>query len=62
MPPDIKKFELGSSNQEASSSAGKNTEKVLWLWCHDADGSVPLQLFLVVWVFLRSVSVICHNR
>ena len=29
MPPDSKKIELGSSNQVASSSAGKNTGVIL---------------------------------
>ena len=32
MPPDSKETELGSSYQEASPSAGKNTEIVLVPW------------------------------
>ena len=33
MPPDSKKTELGSSDQEASPSAGKNTGIILVLCC-----------------------------
>ena len=33
IPPNIKEIKLGSSNQEASSSAGKNTEVVLVHCC-----------------------------
>ena len=54
VPPDSKETKLGSSNQEASLSAGKNTRVVL----------VPcpsLQL-LLVWIFLRSLGVICYIR
>ena len=32
VPPDSKKIKIGSSNQEASPSAGKNTEIVLVPW------------------------------
>ena len=41
MPPDSKETKFGSSNQEVSSSAGKNTRIVLVLVTH---GSVSLQL------------------
>ena len=41
--PDSKETELGSSDEEASPSAGKN-----------GSGSV--------WIFLRSLSVICYDR
>ena len=44
--PDSKETKLGSSNQEASLSAGKNIGIVL---CHVAHGSVYLQLF--PWIF-----------
>ena len=43
--PDSKEIILGSSNQEASPSGGKNNEKVL---CHVVHGSVFLKLFPVV--------------
>ena len=33
VPPDSKETELGSSDQEASPSAGKNTEVVLVPYC-----------------------------
>ena len=46
--PDSKETKLGSSNQEASLSAGKNIGIVL---CHVVHGSVSLQLFPVVWIF-----------
>ena len=49
---DSKENKFGSSDQEASPSAGKNTGIVL----------VSLQLFLVVWVFPRSHGVICFDR
>ena len=41
MPPDSKETKFGSSNQEVSSSAGKDTRIVLVLVTH---GSVSLQL------------------
>ena len=30
--------------------------------CHVVHGSVPLKLFPVVWIFLRSLGLICYNR
>ena len=58
---DSKEAELRSSNQEASPSAGKNSEVVCSsiMFVH---GNASLQLFLVVWIFLRSFSVICYGR
>ena len=58
--PDSKETKLGSSNQEASQSAGKK----YWgsfsgMFIH---GGVSLQVFAVVWIFLRSLSVICYDR
>ena len=53
--PDSKEKKLGSSDQEASASAGKNTGVVL-------VPSASLQLFPVVWIFLRSLVVICYDR
>ena len=50
--PDSKETEHESSDQEASPSVGKNTGVVL----------VPCLLFLVVWIFLRSLYVICYDR
>ena len=32
-----------------------------WFLCHVAHGSVSLQLFLVVWIFLRPLGVICYD-
>ena len=52
---DSKEIELESSDQEASPSAGSFS--VIF-----AHGSAFLQLFLVVWIFLRSLGVICYNR
>ena len=60
VPPDTKETNLGCRNKEVSPSAGKNTGIVLV--CHVAHGSVPLQLFLVVYIFLRSMGVICYDR
>ena len=51
--PDSKEIELGSGDQEASPSTGK----VLF-----AHGSASLQLLPVVWIFLRSLGVICYGR
>ena len=59
VPPDSKKTELGSSDQETSPSAGKNTRIVLVPCCH---GNVLLQLFLAVWIFLRSLGVTFYDR
>ena len=56
---DIKGSKLGSGNEEAFTSAGKSTKIVLVPFSH---GSVSLQLVLVVWIFLRSLGVICYNR
>ena len=58
MLPVSKETELGSRDQEASPSAGKSTEIIL-ASCH-AYRNVYLQLFLVVWIFLRSL--ICYDR
>ena len=58
--PDSKETELGSSNQEASPSAGKNTEVVFSAMF--AHGRASLQLFPVVRIFLRSLGVICYDR
>ena len=72
--PDSKETELGSSDQEASPSAGKNTalshgEKVPNLSLNQTHlsamfvhESASLQLFPEVWIFLRSLGVICYNR
>ena len=60
MPPESKETEVGSINQEASLSARKNTDVVLVPCSH--MGSVSLQLFLLVWIFLRSLGVICYDR
>ena len=49
---------LRKSNQEASPSAGENTWVVLVPCFHVL---VP-QLFSVVWIFLRSLDVICYDR
>ena len=57
--PDSKETQLGSSDQEDSPLAGKNTVVVLVSCAH---GSVSLQLFLVVWIFPRSSGVICYDR
>ena len=57
--PDSKETKLGSSNQRTSRSGGKNTGIVL---VHVVHGSVSLQLFLVMWIFLRSQGVIFYNR
>ena len=59
VPPSSKETELGSSNQEASPWAGKNTWIVL-VPC--LAGKVSLRLFPVVWIFSRSLSVICSER
>ena len=59
VPPDSKDTKLESSNQEASLSAGKNTEVVLGLCC--AWNCVPTSV-PVVWIFRRSLYVICYNK
>ena len=57
--PDGEESEVGSSNQEASPSASKNIWVSLVLFAH---GSESLQLFQMVWIFLRSLGIICYNR
>ena len=56
---DSKESELENSNQEASPSAVKNTGIVLAI-CR--TWKCVLQPFLVVWIFLRSLGVICYDR
>ena len=58
--PDSKEAELGSSNKEASPSAGKKYRGSFSAMF--AHGCVSLQLFPVVWIFLRSLGVICYDR
>ena len=55
---DSKDTKLGSGDQEASPSAGKNTRVVLVPCCTKC---VP-QLFRVVQIFPRSLGVICCYR
>ena len=58
--PDSKESKLGSNDQEeASPSAGKILGSFRSMFTHD-DGSASLQLFLAVWIFLRSLGVICY--
>ena len=59
VPPGSKETELGSSNQEASLSEGKKTGVVL-VPC--SCRLCSLQLFLMVWIFLRSLGLICYRR
>ena len=58
VPPDSKENELGCSNQEAPLSTGKISVSLLYYFAHERGF---LQLFLVVQIFLRSMSVICFN-
>ena len=51
-----KETKHGSNDQEAS--RGKNAEIVLVPCLHSAE----VQLFPVVWIFMRSLGVICYNR
>ena len=58
--PDSKETEFGSSNQEASPSAGKNTGgSFSAMFTH---GNASVKLFPVAWIFLRSLGVICYKR
>ena len=50
---DSKETDHGSSDQEVSPSAVKNTA---------ISGGVSIQLFLVVWIFPRSLDVLCYDR
>ena len=59
MLPDTKETELGSSDQEASSSAGKNTGIVL-MHCH--AWTCVLQQFTVLWIFPRFLGIIFYDR
>ena len=56
---DSKETELGSSDKEASLSAGKSTGVASAMF---ANKSASLQLFPVVWIFLRSLGVICYDK
>ena len=55
----IVKMKPESRDQEASPSAGKNTGLFLDLAAH---GRVYLRLLPVVWMFPRSLGVICYDR
>ena len=57
--PGSKETELGSSNHKASLSEGKKTGVVL-VPC--SCKLCSLQLFLMVWIFLRFLGVICYKR
>ena len=57
---DSKESKIGSSDQEASPSVGKNTRAVFSAML--AHGRVSLQLFPVVWIFLRSLGIMSYNR
>ena len=59
VPPDSKETKPGSSDQESSPSAGKNI-RILLVPCHLWD--ISRQLFTVVWIFPRSLGVICYDR
>ena len=60
VPPDSKKIELASSNEEDFPSVGKNTRVVLVPPSHME--LYPYSYFPVVWIFLRSLGVICFDR
>ena len=60
MPSDSKETKLGSSGQKASPSAAKNTGVVLVPSSHMEVH--PLQLLPILWIFRRSLGVICYNR
>ena len=61
MSPDSTETELGSSEQEASPSAGKYTG-VAGRIAHFAHGNVSLKLFPLVWRIPRSLGIICYDR
>ena len=61
VPPDSTETELGSSEQEASPSAGKYTG-VAGRIAHFAHGNVSLKLFPLVWRIPRSLGIICYDR
>ena len=50
VPPDSKETKLGSSNKTYLHQQVKT------------HGSVSLQLFPVVWIFMRSLGVPCYDR
>ena len=52
MPPDSKDAKIGSNDQEDSASAGKKYSNFSAMFVY---GSASLQLFLVVWILLRSL-------
>ena len=60
VPPGSKDTELGSSKHEVSPSTGKNTGAFLAPCC--CWKCVPIQLFTVMWIISRSLSVIWYNR
>ena len=55
----IKETKLGSRDQEASPQQIKNWGSFSATSVHVG---VSLHLFLVVWIFVRSLGVICYNR
>ena len=60
VPSDSKETKLESSRHELSPSTGKNTGAVLTPCC--CWKCVPIQLFTVMWIISRSLSVIWYNR
>ena len=60
VPPDSKETELGSSDQAASSSAGRTT-RVILVPCHTWK-CVPTAISGGVLRYLRSLCVICYDR
>ena len=59
MPHDSEETELGNSSETLLTQQVKVHGQFS---CNVVDGSVSLQLFLVVWIFLRSLSVIFYDR
>ena len=57
-PPDSKEIKLGSSNHELFHQQVKTPE---YFQFHGMNECVSLQLFLMVWIFRRSLGVICYN-
>ena len=53
-----KETELGSIDQKASPSSGKNISLV----CHVTHGSVSLKIFPSVFLFPRSLGVFCYSK
>ena len=59
LPPDSNETKLGSRTKRL---LHQQVKIPVQFWCHIVHGSVPVELFPTVWIFLRSLGAICYDR